>query len=77
MYEITRFFIADKLSRWNVVGIQGALLAHYIEPIYLYSVTLGSLFHPSHMFRAMVGRIQVFFSFSKFFDIDKLSVILY
>merc|ERR1711971_898833 len=49
---------SDKLSRWNVVGIQGALLAHYIEPIHLYSVTLGSLFHPSHMFRAMVGRIQ-------------------
>ena len=29
-----------------------------IEPIYLYSVTLGSLFHPHHMFRAVVGRIQ-------------------
>ena len=29
-----------------------------IEPIHLYSITLGSLFHPHHMFRAVVGRIQ-------------------
>jgi double stranded RNA-specific editase B len=41
-----------------VVGVQGALLTHFIEPIYLYSVTLGSLFHAHHMFRAVAGRIQ-------------------
>ena len=40
------------------MGIQGALLTHFVEPIYLYSVTLGSLFHAHHMFRAVAGRIQ-------------------
>ena len=51
-------FVSDKILRWNVLGVQGALLSMIIEPIYLYSVTLGSLFHPHHMFRAVVGRIQ-------------------
>eukprot|EP00092_Neocalanus_flemingeri_P029434 GFUD01031960.1.p1 GENE.GFUD01031960.1~~GFUD01031960.1.p1 ORF type:complete len:688 (-),score=250.66 GFUD01031960.1:145-2208(-) len=49
---------SDKVCRWNVLGVQGSLLAYYLHPVYLHSVVLGSLFHPTHMFRALTGRIQ-------------------
>jgi len=49
---------SDKVCRWNVLGVQGSLLSYYLQPIYLHSVVLGSLFHPTHMFRALTGRIQ-------------------
>lgn len=42
---------SDKIARWNVVGLQGALLASIIQPVYLHSIVLGSLLHPAHMYR--------------------------
>lgn len=50
---------SDKVARWNILGIQGALLNHFVPPVYLESVILGSLFHGDHLSRAVYGRLEV------------------
>lgn len=34
---------SDKIARWNVLGIQGALLSRFYEPIYLDCVIIGGV----------------------------------
>ncbi|XP_048868393.1 double-stranded RNA-specific editase B2-like isoform X2 [Brienomyrus brachyistius] len=46
----------DKIARWNVLGLQGALLSRLVEPVYLHSLTVGSLLHVGHLSRATAQR---------------------
>lgn len=48
---------SDKVCRWNTLGLQGALLSCFLEPVYLNSITLGFLFDPGHLSRAVCCRL--------------------
>ncbi|KAJ8011880.1 hypothetical protein DPEC_G00062880 [Dallia pectoralis] len=47
----------DKIARWNVLGLQGSLLSHLVAPVYLHSLTVGSLCHTGHLGRTMARRM--------------------
>lgn len=47
-----------KMLKWNILGIQGALLCKVIDSIYLSSIILGEKLDEKHMERALYGRIQ-------------------
>uniref|UniRef100_A0A3B5MQN4 Adenosine deaminase RNA specific B2 (inactive) n=1 Tax=Xiphophorus couchianus TaxID=32473 RepID=A0A3B5MQN4_9TELE len=47
----------DKIAKWSVAGLQGALLSQLVEPIYLHSLTVGRLSHTGHLGRAVTRRL--------------------
>ncbi|KAJ8378177.1 hypothetical protein AAFF_G00245250 [Aldrovandia affinis] len=38
--------------------MQGSLLSHFLEPVYLFSLTVGSLRHPGHLARTLAHRLE-------------------
>ncbi|XP_019730523.1 double-stranded RNA-specific editase B2-like [Hippocampus comes] len=47
----------DKIAKWCAVGLQGALMSHLVEPVYLQSLTVATLSHTGHLQRVLARRL--------------------
>eukprot|EP00743_Colponemidia_sp_Colp-15_P010769 GILK01011906.1.p1 GENE.GILK01011906.1~~GILK01011906.1.p1 ORF type:complete len:451 (-),score=69.76 GILK01011906.1:106-1458(-) len=49
---------SDKICRWNLIGLQGAVLSHIVAPIYLRSIVIGgSIYDQSAVARGLYERL--------------------
>ncbi len=60
---------SDKIALWNALGLQGALLSEFYEPLYLSTITVGRKYSKIHGERALCCRLQDFC-----FPVDNTSV---
>jgi hypothetical protein len=47
---------SDKILKWNAIGVQGALLSYFIEPIYVEGVIIGLHYNYDVLYRALYKR---------------------
>ena len=47
---------SDKILKWNVLGVQGALLSYYLDPIYLHNTVIGLHYQYHSLYRALYKR---------------------
>jgi len=50
---------SDKLGKWFVVGLQGALLTQLIPPLYISGIVVGRVFSHAHIARALCCRSEL------------------
>ncbi|KAI8902406.1 hypothetical protein BC833DRAFT_645314 [Globomyces pollinis-pini] len=50
---------SDKIAKWNALGINGALLSKFLQPIHFQSIIIGELFNQSELDRSLLHRTNI------------------